>query len=238
VYNIKKAVSRLDFAPRLEEIKVTDIKQGLGEFTPKPTKPASFAALKAALKKAGYTLASAEITVAGLVARDASGWWIDNDTAKQRLALTGDDVDRVLSGFDAGARIEITGDWQTIGAGSNAREVIHLRIAKTVPAAKSSAAEEAAGSKTQLDSIQVSLNGVGTSFSLIPAPVRTTSPGLTVYRGGAFTPRYFFVRQHLDGLEVTRQAVRLAVSYTPTPTLQLEAEVPIQTTSSDDGVAL
>jgi hypothetical protein len=50
VYNIKKAVSRLDFAPKLEEIKITDIKQGLGEFTPKPTKPVSFAALKAALK--------------------------------------------------------------------------------------------------------------------------------------------------------------------------------------------
>jgi hypothetical protein len=95
VYNIKKAVSRLDFAPKLEEIKVTDIKKGLGEFTPKPTKLASFAALKAALKRAGYTLASAEITVAGLVVRDASGWWIDNDISKQRFALTGDDCSAI-----------------------------------------------------------------------------------------------------------------------------------------------
>ena len=235
MYNIKKAVSRLDFAPKLEEIKVTDIKQGLGEFTPKSTKPVSFAALKSALKKAGYTLASAEITIGGLVVRDASGWWIDNDTSKQRFALTGDDVDRVLSGFDAGARIEVTGDWQTEGAGSNAREVIHLRTAKMVPGAKPAAAQEDSGFKTQYDSIQVSLNGVGMGFSLVPAPVRTTSPGLTVYRGGALTPRYFFIQQHLDGLEVTRQAVRLSASYTPTPTLQLEVEVPYSTTSSDNG---
>jgi len=53
VYNIKKAVSRLNFAPKIDDIKVTDIKRGLGVFTPKADKPVSFAALRAALKKAG-----------------------------------------------------------------------------------------------------------------------------------------------------------------------------------------
>jgi hypothetical protein len=58
-------VSRLDFAPKMDEIKITDIKHGLGEFVPKPDKAVSFAALKETLKKAGYTLASADITVSG-----------------------------------------------------------------------------------------------------------------------------------------------------------------------------
>jgi len=61
VYNIQKAVSRLDYAPKLKEIEVTDIKKGIGEFTPKPDKPVSFAALKATLKSAGYVLDTAEI---------------------------------------------------------------------------------------------------------------------------------------------------------------------------------
>ena len=63
-------MSRLDYAPKLKEIKVTDIKKGLGVFTPLPTKPVSFAALKESLKKAGYKLASADITVDGTLTRD------------------------------------------------------------------------------------------------------------------------------------------------------------------------
>ena len=69
MYNIQKAVSRLDYAPKLKEIQVTDFQKGLGIFTPKPGKPVSFAALKQTLKKAGYSLASADITVAGTLDR-------------------------------------------------------------------------------------------------------------------------------------------------------------------------
>ena len=72
MYNIKKAVSRLEFAPKIDGIKITDIKRGLVSFSPKPDKAVSFAVLKEALKKAGYTLASAEITVSGKLAHDDS----------------------------------------------------------------------------------------------------------------------------------------------------------------------
>jgi len=65
-------VSRLDYAPPLKEIQVTDIQKGLGVFTPKPEKPVSFAALKATLKKAGYTLDAADITVAGALEKNES----------------------------------------------------------------------------------------------------------------------------------------------------------------------
>ncbi|MBO0859741.1 MAG: transporter, partial [Chloracidobacterium sp.] len=59
------------------------------------------------------------------------------------------------------------------------------------------------------------------------APIRTTSPGLTVYRGGAFTPRYIYTRQRLGGLEVDRHIMLLGYSYTPTTKLQVEAEIPV-----------
>jgi hypothetical protein len=59
---------------------------------------------------------------------------------------------------------------------------------------------------------------------------------LTVYKGGAFTPRLYFIRQHLGDLEVNRQMLDVSVSYTPTATLQLEAEVPLSRTSFDDGL--
>jgi hypothetical protein len=70
VYNIQKAVSRLEFAPKLKEVHITDIKAGLGVFTPKPDKPVSFTALKHSLQKAGYTLDRADITVSGTLMRD------------------------------------------------------------------------------------------------------------------------------------------------------------------------
>jgi len=56
VFNIQKAVSRLNFAPASREIRITDIKNGMGEFVPRTGQPVSFAALKETLKKAGYTL--------------------------------------------------------------------------------------------------------------------------------------------------------------------------------------
>ena len=60
-----------------------------------------------------------------------------------------------------------------------------------------------------------------------PAPIRVTSPGLTVYKGGAVTPRLYFIKQHLGNLEVNRQVLNLSVSYTPSPRVQLEVEVPV-----------
>jgi hypothetical protein len=47
---------------------------------------------------------------------------------------------------------------------------------------------------------------------------------LEVYKGGAVTPRLYFIKQHLGSLEVNRQAFDLSVSYTPSPRLQVEME--------------
>ncbi|HUR96481.1 MAG TPA: hypothetical protein VMZ26_00305 [Pyrinomonadaceae bacterium] len=59
---------------------------------------------------------------------------------------------------------------------------------------------------------------------------------MTVFQGGAVTPRFYLIKQHLGGLDVWRQVFDLAVSYTPTPRIQLELEVPVSRTSFEDGV--
>lgn len=223
-------MSRLDFAPKIDDIKVTDIKRGLGVFTPKPGKAASFTALRATLKKAGYTLDSAEITVAGLLARDGAGWWLEVEPSKQRFAVEGDNLQQTMGEIAEGSRVEITGDWQTVGKDADSRETIRPRSMKRVEAAPPNNQTSLEG----ISNVQVALRGTGGEPGPPVASVRTTSPGLTVYQGGAVMPRYFYARQHLGGLKVDRHSLRVGVSYTPTPTLQLEAEVPFNSTSFDD----
>ena len=223
MYNIQKAVSRLDYAPKLKEIEVTDIKQGLGEFTPKPDTPVSFAALKATLKSAGYVLDAADITVAGTLGKEGDGWVVTVQSSGQKFVLEGPNV----ANADAGSAIEITGDWKTVGQGNSAREVIR-------PKPKTANSDSVRFIPATFAPVEDSDEMMNSAKSL--APIRVTSPGLTVYKGGAITPRLYFIRQHLGSLKVNRQMVDVSVSYTPSPKLQLEAEVPISRTSFRDGV--
>jgi hypothetical protein len=228
VYNIQKAVSRLDFAPKLKEIEVTDFKKGLGVFTPKPNKPVSFLALKETLKKAGYTLSAADLTVTGTLARDDKGWVIVLPGSEQRIALAGPNVDQVLANAKSGETIELSGDWKTLGAGPTAHEAIYPSTSKT-PGGDTSSPMFEKVSFTEGSSLKP---------SPVPlAPIRVTSPGLTVYKGGAITPRVYFIKQHLGTLEVSRQIFDLSVSYTPTPRVQVEIEAPFSRTAYDDGVS-
>ena len=225
MYNIQKAVSRLDYAPKLKEIEVTDFKKGLGVFTPKPGKPVSFAALKETLKKAGYTLASADITVTGNVTRDDKGWAIVVPASGQRFVLAGPNVDEALAGAKEADVIELTGDWKT---GPNAHETITVSTRKT-------AASSRAVSVPIFAKVGFTNSPVPATDTAALAPIRVTSPGLTVYKGGAVTPRVYFIKQHLGSLEVNRQILDLSVSYTPSPRLQLEIEAPFSRTAYDDG---
>ncbi len=105
---MQKAVSRLDFAPNLKEIQITDIKKGLGVFTPKRDKPVSFALLQTSLKKAGYKLDTAEINVSGTLQRDDKGWWIVADPSGQRFALEGATLGKVLADAVPDTRVSVT----------------------------------------------------------------------------------------------------------------------------------
>ena len=206
MYNIQKAVSRLDYAPKLKEIEITNIKKGLAVFTPRADKPVSFAALKSTLKSAGYVLDSAEIAVEGTLNKEGDVWILVAKPAGQKFVLEGPNVQAAVAGLEIDATIEITGNWKTAGKGAGAREVI-------TPTEK-----------------KLSHHG-GSSAE---APIRVTSPGLTVYKGGAITPRFYFIRQSLGTLKVNRQMVDVSLSYTPLSKLQLEAEVPISRTSFHD----
>jgi len=228
VFNIQKAVSRLNFAPKLNEIEITDIKNGIGAFTPKAEKPVSYAALKETLKKAGYTLASAKITVNGKLSRDASGWALLSDTSGQRFALEGEGVELALPDVSPNAQVEVTGDWKTGGEG---KEVI-----SPLPAKKAARSHNENGDNpAQTEYVDVTSGGPMEAGPPPVAPIRTTSPGLTVYRGGAFTPRYIYLRQTLAGLKVDRHIMLLDFSYTPTPKLLVEAEIPVTRISFKDG---
>ena len=223
MYNIQKAVSRLDFAPELEEIEVTDFKKGLGVFTPKPDKAVSFAALKERLKKAGYTLDSADITVAGTLTKSDKGWSILVEASRQQIFLTGSNVDQAIGGANAGSSIEITGDWKTAGTGSTAYETI-------TPSSK----PNSIGLYRRPAFAKVRFDDEFAPAVEATAPIRVTSPGLTVYKGGAVTPRLYVVKQHLGDLDVDRQVFDLSVSYTPSPRLQLEIQVPFSRTAYED----
>jgi hypothetical protein len=254
-------VSRLDYAPKLKEIKVTDIKKGIGVFTPKPEKPVSFSALKETLKKAGYTLASADLEVVGTLAREDKAAFLVVAASGQRFALEGSNIDQALAGLDVGSSIEVTGDWKTGGEGTSSLEVITPRAAKMVTAAPPPKTEgfrsapyspvrflkanviaaESDGFATSVFSRNwtsrhdPTVVGLPKSSPETAAPIRVTSPGLTVYKGGAVVPRLYFIKQHLGDLDVNRQIFDLSFSYTPSPRLQLELEVPVSHTSFDDG---
>jgi Putative MetA-pathway of phenol degradation len=246
VFNIQKAVSRLPFAPKLKEIQVTDIKKGLGVFTPQPDKPISFIGLQTALKKAGYTLDAAEITVTGNLERDGQTWRLVASPSGQRFALEGQNLERVLSVVAPGDQIEIVGCWKTEGAGGSAREVITPREAKKADGATKVSAMRVTPAFT--DGMRFEQASFTPAFaradadslppaSLALAPIRVTSPGLTVYKGGVVVPRLYLIKQHLGGLEVNRQLLDVSISYTPTQRVQLEAEVPVSRTSFDDGAS-
>jgi hypothetical protein len=247
VYNIQKAVSRLDYAPKLKEIEITDIKKGLGMFTPKPNKSVSFSALKETLKKAGYTLDTADITVVGVLTRDGKDWILVADTTKQRFTLEGENLARVMSDTAPDTRVEVTGSWKTVGADTSAREVISVQTmkkAESTPKIASVITTDNLPAPAKIEASHsrsgnfpaISPSGESWSMTKPLAPIRTTTPGLTVYKGGAVTPRLYFIKQRLGNLDVSRQLLDVSVSYTPTPRLQVEVEVPFSRTAFDDDV--
>jgi hypothetical protein len=240
VYNIQKAVSRLDFAPNLKQIQITDIKQGIGLFTPKPEKPVSFADLQAALKKAGYVLDSADLTVSGTLIREGNKWWLVVNPSGQRFALEGDSGADKLAGHESNEQVEITGSWKTAGVGPTRQEsilphtVVKLNGDKTASAFRGSIFQSVRFQHASLNYAPlVDTPDLGEPPAQPLAPIRTTSPGLTVYKGGAVVPRLYLIHQHLGDLDVSRQVLDLSISYTPTQRVQMEAEVPIARTAFD-----
>jgi len=249
VYNIQKAVSRLDYAPKLKEIEITDIKKGIGVFVPKADKFVSFADLKETLKKAGYALDSADITIAGKLVREDKNLLLVNESSGQKFFLEGKILEKLTAEIESDSAVEIVGIWKTIGEKEAAQEYIEPQTIKKSD--KVTTTKSVSLIKTTVDggiptvrftnanfakSISLPIADEASEKNKLPAPIRTTSPGLTVFQGGAITPRLYFIKQSLGNLDVYRQVLDISVSYTPTTKLQLEAEIPFSRTSFDDGV--
>ena len=222
-------MSRLEFAPKIEDIKVTDIQHGLGMFTPKPGTVVSFAKLKETLKKAGYTLGSADIVVVGTLTKDETGWFIATPT--QRFILEGANLADVLKGSPEGSRVEITGGWDTREKQGKPAEVITASKSRLLTAGNYRAVD-GFSRMAWVSTEPHPPSSPGIEKNLF-APIRTTSPGLTVYKGGAFLPRFSYTTQHLGNLSVKRYDILLSGSYTPSSQLQLEAELPIDHISAN-----
>lgn len=206
-------MSRLGYAPKRKDIKVTDIKAGTGVFVPKSDKPVSFVGLKSELKKAGYVLASAAIRLQGKLLREEDNWHVVSPTQRFLIANSGA---ALFQDAAAGELVEVFGDW--IDPEKKPSELIYVTELKKLRSA------------ALFHPMVMSFTGETS------APIRVTSPGLTVYKGGAVVPRMYFINQHLGDLEVRRQVLNLSVSYTPSPRVQLEVEVPVSRTSFDDGI--
>lgn len=151
--------------------------------------------------------------------------------------------------IEPNSAVEITGIWKTAGEKEAAQEYVEPETIKK--ADKPTAAKTVSSIKNIVDGEKSTVRFVRANFAesaFLPiadeaternkplAPIRTTSPGLTVYQGGAITPRLYFIKQSLGDLDVYRQVLDVSVSYTPTTKLQLEAEIPFSRTSFDDGV--
>ena len=182
---------------------------------PRPDFAVSFAALKTALKKAGYALGSANLMARGKILLDGKSLFLV--VGKQRFLLEGE----AAKSLPVNEEFEVSGDWKTMGIGAAAQEIITV-----TPAAK----------KNEIvDVVSSEWNPIISNAATAMMPIRTVSPGLTVYQGGAVMPRFQRVSQSFGNLRVTRDIWQINVSYTPTPTLQIEAEIPYIHTRAEQG---
>src|SRR4029453_11100121 len=83
------------------------------------------------LKKAGYTLDSANLRVQGTLVQNGELWFLDNPVSGQRFAIAGN-AHGILRELDVNSQVEIQGDWKTIGEGKNSQEQIRISDAKKV----------------------------------------------------------------------------------------------------------
>src|SRR4030095_4459256 len=106
-------------------------------------------------------------------------------------------VDLALPDAAPNAQAEVTGDWKSGGEG---KEVISPLPAKKAARSHNENGDNAA----QTEYVDVTSGGPMEAGPSPVAPIRTTSPGLTVYRCGAFTPRYISMRAPIGGLRGVR----------------------------------
>lgn len=213
-------MSRLEFGPDTSQVEITDLKKGLGVFRPKPGKAVSLTQLANALKDIGYKLADAIITLSGTLERSGEDWIVRSSDAKQLFILRGDKVREVAERIGAGKGVRLRGKWQAEFNGSEQREIIINAEVEAIPGLPP--AEPPAAS-------------AALPAPIFATPIRTTSPGTIVYRGGAVVPRWNLIKQSLGDLDVSWNILKFGLAYSPTPRTLVEAEIPYVHTSFRSG---
>lgn len=119
MYGIKAAVRRLDFAPDIKQMEVTDIESGRFVFQPRPGKPVSFADLQTAVTKAGYEIEGTWIEVSGTLTPEG----LRVSETGQVFRLEGEERLRTLrEKADAAGKVTAAGSWKT----ADGQEIILL----------------------------------------------------------------------------------------------------------------
>jgi hypothetical protein len=251
-------VSRLDFAPKLDDVEIVDVPAGLGTFAPKPEKAVSFAQLKATLKKAGYKLDSAHAVASGIVSRSESGGlYLTVSGSGQRLQLIGVGADSIAHTEQPQKDVELKGRLVTLRSKDSTEKAdLEALVLGTLPPGYE---ERLAGAVTRDTNVFAAATAEaldGSTAASLPlpsmtdgsdrplpsagridrsamtaftaAPIRTTSPGLTVFQGGAVIPRFSSARYRLpvgeSPITVTEGSVTL--TNTPFTTTQFELSLP------------
>lgn len=119
MYNVKAAVSRLTFAPRPKDMKVTDVKTGRFVFVPKTGKLVSREDLARAITRAGYEAEQTWIEVRGTL---RPGDRLDAAGTGQGFALAGTKLPELRKAAAPDSSITLRGKWLA-GPGAGTIEV-------------------------------------------------------------------------------------------------------------------
>ena len=120
MYGIKAAVRRLEFAPDLKDMEVTDIESGRFVFAPRPDKPVSLADLRTTVIKAGYEIEGTWAEVTGTLTQDGL---LRVPETGQVFRLEGEERLRTLrEKADAAGRVTAAGPWKV----TDGQEILSL----------------------------------------------------------------------------------------------------------------
>lgn len=113
MYNLKAAVSRLEFAPKPDDLEVTDIASGHFVFSPVLGNEVHYDILHRAITDAGYEIEQAFLTVQGVLSEERH--LRTPNESSYRLQPGSEDLRSQLASLEPDHPIEIEGAWTLDG---------------------------------------------------------------------------------------------------------------------------
>lgn len=110
MYNLKAAVSRLDFAPETESMEVTDIAPGHFVFSPLSGRQVSYSDLNKAITDAGYEIEAASIEVTGKFV--ANGRLHVEETGQTFHLAEGEELSGLREQVSSDLLVTVSGQWK------------------------------------------------------------------------------------------------------------------------------